>query len=101
MRLLRPKEAAKKLGVTTQTLREMEKHGEIEAVRLPSRRRRYRSSDISRIMGETSDILNGDTNMKPKCWECPYNDDCVVMTWIKRGILNDYKERHTKDSGGK
>lgn len=53
-------EAAKKLGVTTQTLREMEKRGEIKAIRLPSGRRRYRTDDISKIMGEDRDILNGD-----------------------------------------
>ena len=94
MRLLRPKEAAKKLGVTTWTLREMEKRGEIESVRLPSGRRRYRSSDISRIMGEDSDVLNGSRLRPTDCWKCPHNNDCVVMIWIKRGIVNDYKERH-------
>ncbi len=94
MRLLRPKEAAKKLGVTTWTLRKMEKRGEIESVRLPSGRRRYRSSDISRIMGEDSDILNGSQLRPSDCWKCPHVHDCVVMIWIKRGIVNDYKERH-------
>lgn len=59
MRLLRPKEAAKFLGVTTQTLREMEKRGELKPVRLPSGRRRYRTDDISRLMGEDHDALNG------------------------------------------
>ena len=97
MRLLRPKEAAKKLGVTTQTLREMEKRGEIEAVRLPSKRRRYRSSDISRFMGEDRDVLNGSRLKSPECWKCLHAHDCIIMIWMKRGILNNYKERQIGD----
>lgn len=58
MRLLRPKEAAKKLGVDVKTLKLMEGRGEIETVRLPNGHRRYRSTDISKMMGEDHDILN-------------------------------------------
>jgi len=36
MKLLRPKEAAEKLGVTVKTLHAMEDRGEIEVVRLPN-----------------------------------------------------------------
>ena len=59
MRLLRPKEAAKKLGVDVKTLKKMEGRGEIESVRLPNGYRRYRSTDIARLMGENHDTLNG------------------------------------------
>lgn len=57
---MRPVEAAKKLGVDVKTLKVMERRGEIETVRLPNGYRRYRSTDIARLMGEDHDILNGD-----------------------------------------
>ena len=60
MRLLRPKEAARKLGVTVKTLREMENRGEIMVIRLPNGHRRYRSDVISKFLGEDDDILNGE-----------------------------------------
>lgn len=59
MRLLRPKEAARKIGVDVTTLKAMESRGEIESVRLPNDHRRYRSTDIARLMGEDHDTLNG------------------------------------------
>jgi len=59
MRLLRPKEAAKKIGVDVKTLKKMESRGEIESVRLPNGYRRYRSADISKLMGQDHDVLNG------------------------------------------
>lgn len=60
MRLLRPKEAAKKLGVDVTTLKAMESRGELKTVKLPNGHRRYRSTDIARLMGEDHDTLNGD-----------------------------------------
>jgi len=59
MKLLRPKEAAKLLGVTVKTLRAMNKRGEIEAVVLPNGQRRYPTDEVSRLMGKDHDILNG------------------------------------------
>lgn len=52
MKLLRPREAADLLGVSVQTLRTMDKRGDLTCVRLPvGYYRRYRSDEIARIMG--------------------------------------------------
>jgi excisionase family DNA binding protein len=59
MRLLTVKEAARKLGVSTKALRDMDNRGEVESVRLPNGHRRFSSKEISRLMGEDHDILNG------------------------------------------
>lgn len=47
--LLRPKEAAKALGVSPKTLWRYWKKGKIEAIRLPSGRLRYPKDEIERI----------------------------------------------------
>jgi len=60
MKLLRPKEAAEKLGVSVKTLHTMERRGEIISIRLPNGHRRYQSNEISRLMGKDRDILNGE-----------------------------------------
>lgn len=60
MKLLRPKEAAEKLGISVKTLHVMEGRGEIEVVRLPNNHRRYLSGEISRLMGKNHDVLNGE-----------------------------------------
>ena len=59
MKLLRPKEAAEKLGVSVKTLHAMEDSGEIEVVRLQNGHRRYLRGEISRLMGKNHDVLNG------------------------------------------
>lgn len=46
---VRPKEAAKALGVSPKTLRRYWKKGKIKAVRLPSGRLRYPKDEIERI----------------------------------------------------
>jgi len=51
---------------------------------------------LDRIMGRNRGVRNEATT-KPRCWMCPHTRDCVVMTWMKRGILNNYKERHAED----
>lgn len=48
--LLRPKEAAKALGVSPKTLRRYWKKGTIKAIRLPSGRLRYPKGEIERIL---------------------------------------------------
>ena len=59
MRLLTPKKAAEKLGVSVKTIRAMGDRGEIEVVRLPNGHRRFSSDEVSRLMGKDHDILNG------------------------------------------
>ena len=60
MRLLKPKEAAEKLGVSVKTIRAMADRGEIETIRLPNGHRRFSSDEVSRLMGKDQDILNGE-----------------------------------------
>ena len=60
MRLLKPKEAAKKLGISVKTIRAMGDRGEIEVIRLPNGHRRFSSDEVSRLMGKNHDILNGE-----------------------------------------
>ena len=50
--LLRPAEAARKLGVHVKTLQRMDREGRLHAVRTPGGRRRFPESEIHRIMGE-------------------------------------------------
>ena len=83
MKLLRPKEAAAKVGVTVKTLRAMTKRGEINAIVLPNGHRRYRSDDISRFMGENRDTLNGRSNDI---------DIDRMWGWIDRDLKNDFFE---------
>lgn len=47
--LLRPKDAAKRLGVSTRTLADWADAGRLQARRLPSGARRYRASDIDAL----------------------------------------------------
>jgi putative resolvase len=51
MRLLRPREAATKLGVTVQTLRAMEKRGELHPVRTSGNHRRFHEEELKQLMG--------------------------------------------------
>ena len=60
MRLLTPKEAAKKLGISVKTIRAMGDREEIEVVRLPNGHRRFSSDEVSRLMGKNHDVLNGE-----------------------------------------
>ncbi|MHB8351173.1 MAG: IS607 family transposase [Thermoplasmata archaeon] len=50
--LLRPAEAARKLGVHVKTLQRMDKEGRILAVRTPGGRRRFPESEIHRLQGD-------------------------------------------------
>jgi putative resolvase len=51
MRLIRPREAANKLGVIVQTLRAMEKRGELHPVRSSGNHRRFHEEEIKQVMG--------------------------------------------------
>jgi len=51
MVLLRPKDAAKMLGVTTTTLRAMDKRGELLPVRTSGNQRRFNEDDVKKLMG--------------------------------------------------
>ena len=53
--LLRPAEAARKLGVHVKTLQRMDKEGRIRVVRTPGGRRRFPESEVHRLMGERED----------------------------------------------
>ncbi len=52
MKLIRPGEAAKMLGVTTQTLKNMEDRGILTTIRLPGGHRRYKISEIEAILNK-------------------------------------------------
>jgi len=51
--LLRPKDAARMLGVSVKTLWVWQRKGIIRAVRLPTGKLRYPRSEVLRILGET------------------------------------------------
>ncbi len=49
--LLRPKDAAKRLGISVRTLQRMDKAGTLKVIRSPKDRRRIPESEIHRLMG--------------------------------------------------
>ncbi len=49
--LLRPKDAAKKLGVSVRTIQRMDTSGSLKVIRTPTGRRRVPESEIHRLMG--------------------------------------------------
>ena len=51
MGLLRPKETAKMLGVTTTTLREWDKQGVLHPVRTSGNQRRFNEDEVKKLMG--------------------------------------------------
>lgn len=51
MRLLRPKETAKMLGVTTTTLREWDKQGVLHSIRTTGNQRRFHEDEVKKLMG--------------------------------------------------
>ena len=51
-RLLPPREAAKRLGVSVKTLWKWQRKGLIKAVRLPTGKLRYPESEVERIIRE-------------------------------------------------
>ena len=53
-RLLTPKEASKRLGVSTRTIQRWDKQGLIKVVRTPKGRRRIPLSEIKRILSQTT-----------------------------------------------
>ena len=57
MELLRPKEAAKMLGVTTTTLREWDKRGVLHSVRTPGNQRRFHENEIKKLMGISDNTI--------------------------------------------
>lgn len=59
-KLLSVGKASKILGVHRATLREWDEKGLLEAVRTPGGHRRYRTSDVNRLLGE-----RGDTSCEP------------------------------------
>jgi putative resolvase len=50
-KLLRPKEAAKQLGISVKTLQRMDKAGTLRVIRTPTNRRRVPESEVNRLMG--------------------------------------------------
>lgn len=51
MRLLRPIEAAKMLGITTTTLRDMDRSGDVHPVRTRGNQRRFPEDEVKALMG--------------------------------------------------
>lgn len=51
MRLIRPSEAAKMLGVTLTTLRDMDKRGVLHPVRTQGNQRRFHEDEVKKLMG--------------------------------------------------
>ena len=51
MRLLRPNETSKMLGVTTTTLRDMDKRGVLHPIRTSGNQRRFREDEVKELMG--------------------------------------------------
>jgi len=49
--LLRPKDAAKRLGISVKTIQRMDKVGTLKVVRTPNNRRRIPESEVHRLMG--------------------------------------------------
>lgn len=49
--LLRPKDAAKRLGISVRTIQRMDKIGTLKIVRTPNNRRRIPESEVHRLMG--------------------------------------------------
>ena len=49
--LMKPKEFAKLLNVTTQTLRNWEKTGKLIPIHLPTGKRRYSNEQLKQILG--------------------------------------------------
>ena len=49
--LLRPKDVAKRLGISVRTIQRMDASGDIKVVRTPKNRRRIPESEVNRLMG--------------------------------------------------
>ncbi|GAH99850.1 unnamed protein product, partial [marine sediment metagenome] len=49
MRLLRPKETAKMLGVTTATLRDMDSRGVLHPLRTTGNQRRFKEEEVKEL----------------------------------------------------
>lgn len=49
--LLRPKDAAKQLGISVRTIQRMDKSGDLKVIRTPTGRRRIPDSEVHRLMG--------------------------------------------------
>ena len=48
---MRPKDAAKRLGISVRTIQRMDASGDIKVVRTPKNRRRIPESEVNRLMG--------------------------------------------------
>lgn len=64
--LFNVRQTAKELGVHENTVRNLEKRGELKAVRLPSGVRRFRKADIARMRDEMWGQFAPDTEMPAK-----------------------------------
>lgn len=61
--LLNVRQTAKELGVHENTVRNLEKRGELKAVRLPSGVRRFRKLDVARMRDEMWSEFAPDTTI--------------------------------------
>jgi len=61
--LLKIKEAAKLLGINEQTLRKWVENKKIECIILPTGHRRFKISDINRLLNNNEDISNFDKEL--------------------------------------
>lgn len=100
MKLLRPGEAAKMVGVSTRTLRNLEDSGVLNPVVLPSGHRRYKLNEIESILEDKVRILKRRELVK-KLRECNCDlEDSIFKDSLVMHSINDSPEVHYRSNYG-